>query len=111
MYKNVKTLVRTSVGETNEFSVNVGLHQGSALSPYLFDLVVDAATSDIKSESPWSILFADDIVLCSSRQEDLQRKLEQWREALENRGFKINRKKTVYLSTGRENVTSIKMND
>ena len=40
MYK-VKTLVRSSVGDTDEFTVKVGLHQGSALSPYLFDLIMD----------------------------------------------------------------------
>ena len=33
MYKGVKTLVRSSVGDTEEFTVKVGQHQGSALSP------------------------------------------------------------------------------
>ena len=41
MYHDVKTLVRSSVGETRTFTVKVGLHQGSALSPYLFDLIMD----------------------------------------------------------------------
>jgi hypothetical protein len=36
MYDNVVTSVRTSDGDTNNFSINIGLHQGSALSPYLF---------------------------------------------------------------------------
>jgi hypothetical protein len=35
MYDNVVTSVRTSDGDTNDFPINIGLHQGSALSPYL----------------------------------------------------------------------------
>ena len=51
MYDHTKTLVKTSVGPTNEFSIKVGLHQGSALSPYLFDLVMEVLTRKIKMES------------------------------------------------------------
>jgi hypothetical protein len=36
MYDNVVTSVQTSDGDTNDFPINIGLHQGSALSPYLF---------------------------------------------------------------------------
>jgi hypothetical protein len=47
MYDNVGTSVRTSDGGTNDFLINIGLHQGSALSPYLFALVMDEVTRDI----------------------------------------------------------------
>jgi hypothetical protein len=47
MYDNVVTSVRTSDGDTNDFSINIGLHQGSALSPYLFVLVMNEVTRDI----------------------------------------------------------------
>ena len=39
----------------------------------------------------------DDIVLCGTRSEVVEKKLEEWRRAMEHRGLKINRKKTVYL--------------
>ena len=38
-----------------------------------------------------------DIVLCGSRREDVENKLEEWRRAVEDRGLNINKKKTVYL--------------
>ena len=41
MYSGAMTTVKTVVGETNSFPITVGLHQGSALSPYLFALVMD----------------------------------------------------------------------
>jgi hypothetical protein len=36
MYYNVVTSVRTSDRDTYDFSINIGLYQGSALSPYRF---------------------------------------------------------------------------
>lgn len=52
-----------SAGDTNEFSVVVGLPQGSFLSPYLFILIMYALTTDIQEEAPWCMLFANEIVL------------------------------------------------
>ncbi|KAK3546666.1 hypothetical protein QTP70_031407, partial [Hemibagrus guttatus] len=41
MYERSRTVVRCAVGQTEEFKVGVGLHQGSALSPFLFAIVMD----------------------------------------------------------------------
>jgi hypothetical protein len=38
MYTNVVTSVRACDGESNSFSIKIRLHQGSALSPYIFHL-------------------------------------------------------------------------
>ena len=61
MYSGAMTTVMTVVRKTNSFSITVGLHQGSALSPYLFALVMDELTRHMKDEVPWCMLFADDI--------------------------------------------------
>jgi hypothetical protein len=63
MYDNVVTSVRTSDGDTNDFLINIGLYQRSALSPYLFALVMDVVTRDIQGGIPWCMLFVDDVVL------------------------------------------------
>jgi hypothetical protein len=47
MYDNIMTSIQTSDGDTNDFLINIRLHQGSALSPYLFALVMDEVTRDI----------------------------------------------------------------
>ena len=43
------------------------------------------------------MLYADDIVSCGTRSEVVENKLEEWRRAMEDRGLKIYRKKTIYL--------------
>ena len=103
MYKDVKTLVRSSVGNTEKFTVKVGLHQGSVLSPYLFDLVMGVITKDVKEAPPWSTMFADDIVLCGNTREEVERKTETWRRAMEERGLKVSRKKTEYMAYNEAN--------
>jgi hypothetical protein len=42
------TNVRTSDGDTNDFPINIGMHQGSALSLYLFALLMNEVTRDIQ---------------------------------------------------------------
>jgi hypothetical protein len=54
-------------------------------------------------------MFADDIVLCGNTWEEVEVKSEAWRRVLEERGLKINRKKTEYLSFNGANKKSISM--
>ena len=92
MYDDSTTAVRCAVGVTEGFEVKMGLHQGSALSPSLFAMMMDRMTDEIREEAPWTMMFADDIVICSESKEQVEDKLESWRYALERRGMKINRK-------------------
>ncbi|KAK3559384.1 hypothetical protein QTP86_012755, partial [Hemibagrus guttatus] len=97
MYERSRTVVRCAVGQTEEFKVEVGLHQGSALSPFLFAIVMDQLSEEVRQESPWTIMFADDIVICSESREQMEENLERWRFALERRGMKLSRSKTEYM--------------
>ncbi|KAK3560607.1 hypothetical protein QTP86_010947 [Hemibagrus guttatus] len=96
MYERSRTVVRCAVGQTEEFNVEVGLHQGSALSPFLFAIVMDQLSEEVRQESPWTMMFADDIVICSESREQVEENLEWWRFALERRGMKVSRSKTEY---------------
>ena len=111
MYKEVKTLVRSSVGDTEKFTVKVGLHQGLALSPYLFDLIMDVIAENVKETPPWSMMFADDIALCATDREEVERKTENWRRVLEDRGMKVSRKKIEYMSFNEASVGNIRIQD
>jgi hypothetical protein len=69
MYNNEVTRVRTNDGDTNDFPIKIGLHKGSALSPYLLALVMDEVTRDIQGDISWCMLFGDDVVLVDESRE------------------------------------------
>jgi len=96
MYEGVRTRVRTVIGNTEDFPIDIGL-QGSALSPFLFTTVMDELTREIQDEIPWCMLFADDIVLIDESREGVNTKLERSRDTLEAKGFRLSRSKTEYL--------------
>ena len=100
MYDGETTTVRSAAGLTEEFMVGVGLHQGSALSPFLFAIIIDRLTESIRKDAPWDMLFADDIVLSRQNHRKLEEDLEIWRNALERRGLKVSRSKNEYLRVG-----------
>ncbi|KAH1190454.1 putative protein arginine N-methyltransferase 6 [Glycine max] len=97
MYDRVSTSVRTQGGESDDFPITIGLHQGSTLSPYLFTLILDVLTEQIQEIAPRCMLFADDIVLLGESREELNERLETWRRALETHGFRLSRSKSEYM--------------
>ncbi|KAL5158405.1 Craniofacial development protein 2 [Glycine soja] len=97
MYDRVSTSVRTQGGESDDFPITIGLHQGSTLSPYLFTLILDVLTEQIQEIAPRCMLFADDIVLLGESREELNERLETWRRALETHGFCLSRSKSEYM--------------
>ena len=48
---------------SEKFEVNVGMHQGSVLSPFLFAVVVDVVTEFSREGVLNELLYADDLVL------------------------------------------------
>ncbi|KAJ0911461.1 putative cucumisin [Helianthus annuus] len=78
MYVRTQTRVRLPVGDDDFFLGEVGLHQGSALSLFLFTVVLDELTRSIQETVPWCMLFADDIVLIAETKQSLNDKLEEW---------------------------------
>ena len=79
--------VRTFGGDINEFLVNIGLHKGSALSPFLFACVIDELTKGVQDEVPWCTLFADNIILINEIRNGVNIRLERWRHTLECRSL------------------------
>ena len=100
MYDGATTTVRSAAGLTEEFKVGVGLHQASVLSPFLFAIIMDKLTKDIRKDAPWDMLFADDIVLSRQDDRELEEDLDIWRNVLERRDLKKSQSKTEHLKAG-----------
>lgn len=50
MYNGNTSRVRCAAGQSQPFEVEVSVHQGSELSPVLFNLVLNYLTNDIMDE-------------------------------------------------------------
>ena len=65
----------TSAGDTKYIEIEVGLHQGSTISPLLFLFIIDVVTKEIEEGTPCAMLFADDLVLCEPDREMMELRL------------------------------------
>ncbi|VDP11945.1 unnamed protein product [Heligmosomoides polygyrus] len=95
LYSCSKSRVQAAAGTSMEFSIFVGVHQGSALSPLLF---------------VWTLLYAGDVMLASKDKVELQRQVQAWCDRFEGYGLRLNVKKTEYMTTDEDESSYIKVN-
>ena len=100
LYHGVKTKVQVGSELSQEFLVQVGVHQGSVLSPLLFAIPVDVILKNPREGLMNEILYADDLVLRSGSMESLKEKFLKWKKAFESKGLKANLKKTKAMVSG-----------
>ena len=96
-YTEVTTAVRLNGMESPGFEVNVGVHQGSVLSPLLFIVVLEALSKAFRIGLPWELLYADDLVLIAETEEELLDMLKRWKEGMELKGLRVNIGKTKVM--------------
>jgi len=66
------------------------MHQGSALSPLLFMIVMEAISREFRVALPWELLYADDLVVIAEIEQDLLNRLNEWKNNVANRGMRVN---------------------
>ncbi len=68
------------------YPVQVGIQQGSALSPLLFLVVLDTMTTALREEDElWELLFPDNLVIVANSEEELQQRFLAWKNSLERK--------------------------
>jgi len=77
----------------------VGTHQGLALSPLLFLIVIKALSREIKVTLTQELLFADDLFVIAETEDDLIKRLNEWKDNVENRGMRVNMNKSKVMIT------------
>ena len=80
--------------------MKVSVHQGSVISPLLFIIVLEALSREFCSWVPWEDLYADDLVIIAELLEECVRRLLTWKEAIEEKGLKVNAGKTKIMICG-----------
>ena len=67
---------------------------------------MEALSREFRVGCPWELLFADDLVVVESVDE-LNQKLETWKNELENKGLGVNGRKTKVLRSCYEKSTRV----
>ena len=98
LHHEAKTKVRVGSELSEEFLVQVGVHQGSVFSPLLFAITVEVITETTKKRLMNEILYADDLVLTSQSIENLKEKFSKCQKAFESKRLKVNLKTKVMVS-------------
>ena len=102
MYENTTGRIVVGSGMSNEFQVNIGLRQGSALSPLLFILVMELISRKISTtDALKKIMYADDLVIVAEHRDEWQGTLDEWNEMFKKHGLKINLDKTEVMWVGK----------
>ena len=55
------------------------MHQGSGLSLLLFMIVMEAISTEFRVALPWELLYADDLAVIAETEEELIKRLNEWR--------------------------------
>ena len=84
--EGAETKVRVGSGLSEEFSVKVGVHQRSVLSPLLFAMVIDEVTENARKDWMKQILYADDLVLKGETMEELRENFDEGERHLKAKG-------------------------
>ena len=70
-YQDYKTAMRKMGGLSRDFEICVVLHQGSALSPLLFAVIIDVLSENLRAEKLRELLFADDLAIIADSEKQL----------------------------------------
>ena len=100
-----KTTARAVVGEgaSEEFEVNIGLRQGSVLSPLLFIAVLDLISrKTVVKDAMKKLLYSGDLTLVANGKQELQETLEELNGLFTRHWLKINVEKTEVLHIGHQ---------
>ena len=102
IYTGAKTVVGTVYGNSSGFEIKVGMQQGSSLSPLLFVIVMKALCREFRVSFPWEFLYTGDLVVIAETDDDLTKRLNQWKDNVENRGMRVNMNKTKVMISGEQ---------
>ena len=76
------------------------MHQGSALSPLFFVIVMEAISREFRVALPWELLYADDLAVTAETEEELIKRLNEWKDNVESKGMRDNMNKTKVMISG-----------
>ena len=118
LYEKSEACVRVCREEGEWFDVGVGLKQGCVMSPWLFNLFMDAAMKEVRKKAGdvgvtlWTerrnierkvdwLMFAKDTVLLGDNEEKLERLVQEFGSVCRRRKLTVNETKSKIMKIGK----------
>ena len=131
LYEKSEACVRVCREEGDWFEVGVGLRQGCVMSPWLFNLFMDAVMKEVREKAgdvgvmlrdvrqnvEWKVewlMFADDTVLVGDSEEKLERLVQEFGRVCQRRKLAVNVTKSKVMKVGKngeENEMNVSLNN
>ena len=103
MYERTKGRFVVGSGLSEEFPVNIGLRQASALSPLLFIMVMEIISRKISMKDILrKMMYADDLAIIAERKQELQEVLEEWKGVFKKDGLRMSLENTEVMWVGHQ---------
>jgi len=64
----------------------------------LFVVIMEALSREFRVALLWELLYTDDLVVIAETEDDLIKRLNEWKDNVENRGMTVNINKKAVLS-------------
>ena len=96
MHDNAHSKVRIINSFSNVINVSVRVHQEPVLSSLLFIINMEALSCEFRTGCPWEVLYTNDLAIVAESLGELMG-LENWKDELEEKGFKVKIGKTKVL--------------
>ena len=111
LYKGSEACVRVGGMLSGWFPISQGVRQGCVLSPWLFNVFMDRIMREVKDRLQGGVqltttlvqmlLFADDIIVCTEKKEDMERNLAEMRVVMEKWGMSMHWGETKVMMVSR----------
>ena len=75
MYSNAQSSAQVNSSSSEPFKVTVSVHEGSALSHLLFNIVMEALSREFRVSCTWELIYANDLAILSDSLVDFKNRL------------------------------------
>ena len=98
IYKGTKRRFLVGPGMSEEFNVNIGVRQGSSLSPLMFIMVMELVSRKVSLRgSMVRMMYVENLAVVVESEREMQEILGEWKEAFGKHGLKMRMWKTEVM--------------
>ena len=66
----------------------------------LFVIVMEAISREFRVALPWELLYTDDLAVIAETEEELIKRLNEWKDNVESKGMRVSMNKTKAMISG-----------